>query len=107
MLVTSQNGELIPLSKVAKIELISGPAWITSENGLMRVFVQSNVRDRDLGSFVEEAKQKISAEVEITPWDFHFLGRSIRKPHASKQNHGHGYSNGFIHYLYFVIHDLS
>ncbi|MEM9399053.1 MAG: CusA/CzcA family heavy metal efflux RND transporter [Verrucomicrobiota bacterium] len=67
VLVTSKNGRHIPLSKVAEIELVSGPAWITSENGLMRVFVQSNVRDRDLRSFVKEAQEKIHQEVTLPP----------------------------------------
>lgn len=54
----------VPLSAVAKIELSTGPNQISRENGKRRVVVTANVRDRDLGSFVAEAKAAISDKVE-------------------------------------------
>ena len=44
-----------------------GPSMISSENGQLRVFVQCNVRGRDLGGFVEEAKKKIAEQVKMPP----------------------------------------
>jgi Cu(I)/Ag(I) efflux system membrane protein CusA/SilA len=65
VLVTSSTGKVIPLGQVAEIRRVEGPSEIASENGRLRVFVQANVQDRDLGGFVEEVKARI--EREITP----------------------------------------
>jgi cobalt-zinc-cadmium resistance protein CzcA len=48
----------VPLSSVAQIEIAPGPNQISRENGKRRVVVTSNVRGRDLQSFVAEAQQK-------------------------------------------------
>jgi Cu(I)/Ag(I) efflux system membrane protein CusA/SilA len=63
--VAMPNGGTVPLAQVAEIRSVEGPAMIQSENGLLRGTVLLNVRGRDVGSFVEEAKQKIEAEVEL------------------------------------------
>lgn len=57
----------VPLKEVAKLEVAYGPNQISRENGKRRVVVTSNVRDRDLGSFVEEVQQKVRQNVEIPP----------------------------------------
>lgn len=57
----------IPLSSVATIEISDGPPMINSENALLRGAVLFNVRDRDLGSTVEEAMQKLNALVSKMP----------------------------------------
>lgn len=49
----------IPLSMVADIRIVQGPAMIKSENGRLRNYVTLNVRDRDIVGFVEEARQTI------------------------------------------------
>jgi Cu(I)/Ag(I) efflux system membrane protein CusA/SilA len=63
VLVSSPSGTVIPLGQVATIKRVEGPNEIASENGRLRVFVQANVRDRDLGSFVEEVKAQIDKEI--------------------------------------------
>ncbi len=63
VLVSSPTGKVIPLGQVADIKRVEGPSEIASENGRLRVFVQSNVQDRDLGSFVEEVKARIDKEI--------------------------------------------
>jgi Cu(I)/Ag(I) efflux system membrane protein CusA/SilA len=63
LLVTSPNGRVIPLGQVAGIKRVEGPSEIASENGRLRVFVQANVQDRDLGGFVEEVKARIEKEI--------------------------------------------
>ncbi len=63
VLVTSPSGQVIPLGQVAEIRRVEGPSEIASENGRLRVFVQSNVTDRDLGSFVGEIKSRLDAEI--------------------------------------------
>lgn len=52
-------GRFIPLGAAAKITVSEGPNQISRENGKRRIVVQANVRGRDLGSFVEEAQQKM------------------------------------------------
>ena len=49
----------IPLGMVAKITRDVGANEIASENGMLRSFVQANVRDRDLGGFVQEVEEKL------------------------------------------------
>ena len=55
----------VPLREVAKIEEQLGPNQINRENGKRRVVVTANVRDRDLGGFVNELREKVGAEVEV------------------------------------------
>ncbi|WP_428634426.1 efflux RND transporter permease subunit [Sedimenticola sp.] len=59
------EGGYVPLSEVADIELKPAPAQISRENGKRRVVVSVNVRERDLGSFVEEVKQQIATQVDL------------------------------------------
>jgi len=55
----------IPLDSVAQLHVEEGPNQISRENGKRRIVVQANVRDRDLASFVEEARARIAAEVDL------------------------------------------
>ncbi|MCC6552486.1 MAG: CusA/CzcA family heavy metal efflux RND transporter [Polyangiaceae bacterium] len=55
----------VPLGAVARIAIEEGPNQVSRENGKRRVVVQANVRGRDLGGFVEEAQQRIDAEVKL------------------------------------------
>jgi Cu(I)/Ag(I) efflux system membrane protein CusA/SilA len=50
----------IPLGMVAKITREMGANEIASENGMLRSYVQANVRDRDLGGFVQEVEEKLA-----------------------------------------------
>ncbi|MFZ2957266.1 MAG: efflux RND transporter permease subunit [Candidatus Ozemobacteraceae bacterium] len=53
----------VPLSAVASVTVVEGPAMIKSENGMLRSYVQLNVRDRDIVGFVEEAQREIAAKI--------------------------------------------
>ncbi len=55
----------IPLAEVASLELAPGPNQISRENGKRRIVVSANVRDRDIGSFVAEAEQRLQQQVKI------------------------------------------
>ena len=57
----------IPLNNVADIQLSEGPPMINSENAMLRGAVLFNVRDRDLGSTVEEAKKRIDTKMAKMP----------------------------------------
>jgi len=63
---TASNGP-IPLSAVADIRISNGPAMIQSENALLRGTVLFNVRDRDLGSTVKEAQDRLTIMVKTLP----------------------------------------
>jgi len=59
------DGGYVPLGEVARVELNPAPAQISRENGKRRVVVMANVRDRDLGGFVEEARRRVADEVDL------------------------------------------
>lgn len=65
LMLTLSNGTNVPLSAVAKIERTEGPVKIGREHGARMVVVTSNIRGRDLVSFVEEAKKRVQAEVKM------------------------------------------
>jgi cobalt-zinc-cadmium resistance protein CzcA len=55
----------VPLGEVARLKLAPGPNQISRENGKRRLVVSANVRDRDLGGFVAEARGKIDSQVKM------------------------------------------
>lgn len=65
--VQTMNFGPIPLEAVADIELNDGPPMINSENAMLRGTVLFNVRERDLGSTVQEAQQKLNQMITKLP----------------------------------------
>ena len=65
VLVAGSNGAQVPLDKVVTIKTTMGPSMISSENGLLRGAVLLNVRGRDVGGFVDEAKRAVASQVEM------------------------------------------
>jgi copper/silver efflux system protein len=65
VLIPSPLGQHIPLEQLAKINIVTGPATIQSENGLLRSLVLLNIKDRDLIGFVDEAKALVEKEIEL------------------------------------------
>jgi cobalt-zinc-cadmium resistance protein CzcA len=63
-------GEQVSLDQVARIQVDRGPELINREEGQRRIVVMSNVRSRDLGSFVAEVRSKINREVNLPPGYF-------------------------------------
>lgn len=59
------DGGYVPLIEIATLDIQSTPAQISRENGKRRIVVSANVRERDLGSFVAELKQRINADVKV------------------------------------------
>jgi copper/silver efflux system protein len=88
-LVQTTNNGPVPLSSVADIQINDGPAMIQSENALLRGTVLFNVRDRDLGSTVDEAQKRLNSMVKTLPKGY-FIELSgqyenlIRAEHALK-----------------------
>jgi len=68
ILVSSASGDAqIPLSLVTRIKVSTGAPEINSEGGLLRSVVFLNVRDRDMGGFVTDAKQVLEKRLKIPP----------------------------------------
>ncbi|MEE9360211.1 MAG: CusA/CzcA family heavy metal efflux RND transporter, partial [Hyphomicrobium sp.] len=67
VLVSLPNGASIPLGLVAKVELVRGPGAIRTENAQLAAYIFVDARDRDLGSYVAEAKKAVAASVDFPP----------------------------------------
>ncbi len=65
VLVTGSNGAQVPLDHVASMRTTTGPSMISSENGLLRGSVLLNVRGRDVGGFVEQARREVAQRVAM------------------------------------------
>jgi cobalt-zinc-cadmium resistance protein CzcA len=65
--VALPNGSAIPLQEVADIETVVAPNQISRENGKRRIVVTSNVRGRDLGSFINETRSAFERDIEMPP----------------------------------------
>ena len=63
-------GESVPLERIASIETVLGPKFVTREWSERRVVVQSNVRGRDVGGFVADAQARIADRVELPAGQF-------------------------------------
>jgi len=57
----------VPLSEIATIESSISPNQVNRENGKRRIVITANIRGRDLGSFVAEAKQRIQSQLQLPP----------------------------------------
>ncbi|AKJ75453.1 efflux RND transporter permease subunit [Xanthomonas oryzae] len=55
----------VPLGQLARVEIAPGPNQVSRENGKRRVVITSNVRGRDLGSFVQELRERVAQEVTM------------------------------------------
>jgi cobalt-zinc-cadmium resistance protein CzcA len=67
LLVRAPGGERVPLGQLAEVKLVEAPAQVSRENGMRRVVVEANVRGRDLGGFVEDAREKLAPIVKELP----------------------------------------
>jgi copper/silver efflux system protein len=66
VLVPAMDGRMqIPIGQLADVSLASGPAMLRNENGLLNGYVYVDVADRDVGSYVSEAKKAVAAGVSI------------------------------------------
>ena len=68
----AQGGILVPLSAVADIQVVDGPAIISREFARRRVVVGANVHGRDMGGFVEELQQRTANEIKL-PTGYYFV----------------------------------
>ena len=67
VLVPLPNGASIPLGQVAKVRLLQGPASIRTENAQLAAYIYVDARDRDLVSYVVDAKRAVATTVKFPP----------------------------------------
>jgi Cu(I)/Ag(I) efflux system membrane protein CusA/SilA len=86
VLVTSMDGAMIPLGQVARVSLSKGAPSIRTENALLSTYIYVDIRGRDIGSYVDEARKAVAAEVKFPPgyyatWSgqFEYMERAIAK----------------------------
>ena len=65
--IIAPGGAVVPLGAVARIDVVSGPAMIRSENARPSVWVYVDVRGRDVVGYVNEARERVSETVELPP----------------------------------------
>jgi copper/silver efflux system protein len=86
VLVAMPGGGTVPLGEVAAINLTRGPTTIRTENGQLAIYIFVDIRDRDLGGYVADAKAAVAAQVQFPPgtyvvWSgqFEYLERAKAK----------------------------
>lgn len=67
IMIPTATGERLPLSRLADIKLVEGPATINREWGQRCIAVTANVRSRDIGSFVAEAQRRLKEKLSLPP----------------------------------------
>jgi Cu(I)/Ag(I) efflux system membrane protein CusA/SilA len=65
VLVPAANGVQIPVTQLAQVKVAAGPSMLRDENGLLSGYVYVDVSGRDVGSYVEEAKQVLRAQLKV------------------------------------------
>jgi Cu(I)/Ag(I) efflux system membrane protein CusA/SilA len=86
VLVSTMDGAMIPLGQVAKVSISKGAPSIRTENALLSAYIYVDIRERDIGSYVDEARKAVAAEVKFPPgyyatWSgqFEYMERAIAK----------------------------
>jgi Cu(I)/Ag(I) efflux system membrane protein CusA/SilA len=86
VLVTTADGAMIPLGQLAKVSITKGAPSIRTENALLSAYIYVDIRDRDIGSYVHDARQAVAAQVKFPPgyyatWSgqFEYMERAAAK----------------------------
>ena len=86
ILLPAPAGQRVPIGRLARVQQIEGPSAINREWAKRRIVVQTNVRGRDLGGFVAEARQKIEEEIKLPAgYFFQFGGQYENLIRASRR----------------------
>jgi Cu(I)/Ag(I) efflux system membrane protein CusA/SilA len=77
---------MVPLGQLAKVEIAKGAPAIRTENALLSAYIYVDIRDRDIGSYVAEARRAVADKVKFPPgyyiaWSgqFEYMERAIAK----------------------------
>jgi copper/silver efflux system protein len=86
VLVTTMSGAMIPLGQLARVKVVRGTPGIRTENALLSAYIFVDIRDRDIGSYVADARKAVTDSVKFPPgyyitWSgqFEYMERAIEK----------------------------
>jgi Cu(I)/Ag(I) efflux system membrane protein CusA/SilA len=86
VLVPTMDGAMIPLGQVAKVVVAKGAPGIRTENALLSAYIYVDIRERDIGSYVMDAKKAVAAQVKFpsgyyVTWSgqFEYMERAVEK----------------------------
>ena len=86
VLVPTMEGAMIPLGQLASVSLSRGAPSIRTENALLSAYIYVDIRDRDMGSYVADARRAVNEQVQFPPgyyatWSgqFEYMERAIAK----------------------------
>jgi len=86
VLVPTMTGAMVPLGQVAKVEVARGTPGIRTENALLSAYIFVDIRDRDIGSYVADARKAVADQVKFPPgyyatWSgqFEYMERAIER----------------------------
>jgi len=86
VLVPTESGAMIPLGQIAKVSISKGAPSIRTENSLLSAYIYVDIRDRDIGSYVAEARKAVADQVKFPPgyyatWSgqFEYMERAAAK----------------------------
>ena len=86
VLVTTADGAMIPLGQLARVSLSKGAPSIRTENALLSAYIYVDIRDRDIGSYVADARKAVNDQVKFPPgyyatWSgqFEYMERAYAK----------------------------
>ncbi|GAB2528744.1 MULTISPECIES: efflux RND transporter permease subunit [unclassified Simplicispira] len=86
VLVPTMDGAMVPLGQVARVEVAKGAPGIRTENALLSAYIFVDIRDRDIGSYVADARKAVNEQVKFPPgyyatWSgqFESMERAVQK----------------------------
>ncbi|HEX5364414.1 MAG TPA: efflux RND transporter permease subunit [Gallionella sp.] len=86
VLVPTMDGAMIPLGQLARVSISKGAPSIRTENALLSAYIYVDIRDRDIGSYVADARKAVAAQVKFPPgyyatWSgqFEYMERATAK----------------------------
>ncbi|WP_374483082.1 efflux RND transporter permease subunit [Zoogloea sp.] len=86
VLVPAMGGAMVPLGQVARVGIAKGTPGIRTENALLSAYIYVDIRDRDIGGYVADAKKAVTDQVKFPPgyyvsWSgqFEYMERAIEK----------------------------
>jgi Cu(I)/Ag(I) efflux system membrane protein CusA/SilA len=86
VLVPTMDGAMIPLGQLARVEVAKGAPGIRTENALLSAYIYVDIRDRDIGGYVADARKAVNEQVKFPPgyyatWSgqFEAMERAIAK----------------------------
>ncbi len=83
--IRTASGAILPLSEVAEVKVFVGPKLISRNKASRRLFVQLNVRGRDMGSVVKEIREKVARQVKLPPGYFVEYGGQFENQQRAMQ----------------------